>query len=62
MVPESLHDLRKFVTPEFIFGIGAASLAGRYVHNLSARKPLVVSDPGVMANGWTDRVCQSFEE
>ncbi|MFW5733463.1 MAG: alcohol dehydrogenase-like regulatory protein ErcA [Oceanidesulfovibrio sp.] len=62
MVAEKLLDLRKFVTPEFVFGIGAASLAGRYVHNLSARKPLVVSDPGVMACGWTDRVCHSFDE
>ncbi len=62
MVVESLLDLRKFVTPEFIFGTGAASLAGRYVHNLSARKALVVSDPGVMASGWADRVCQSLDE
>ncbi|QJT10412.1 alcohol dehydrogenase-like regulatory protein ErcA [Oceanidesulfovibrio marinus] len=62
MVAETLLDLRKFVAPEFIFGHGAASLAGRYVHNLSARKSLVISDPGVMSSGWTDHVCKSLEE
>lgn len=49
-------ELRKFVAPEFIFGIDARKLAGRYAKNFGARKVLVVSDPGVMAAGWTDQV------
>ena len=41
--------LRKFVAPEFVFGVGARHLAGRYAKNLGGRKILVVSDPGVIA-------------
>jgi alcohol dehydrogenase class IV len=55
-------DLRKFVAPEYVFGVGARSLAGRYAANLGARKVLVVSDPGVVAAGWTRDVTESLEE
>ncbi|MCM2359870.1 MAG: iron-containing alcohol dehydrogenase [Geobacteraceae bacterium] len=51
---ESEFALRKFVAPEFIFGIDARKLAGRYARNFGARKVLVVTDPGVMAAGWAD--------
>jgi alcohol dehydrogenase len=49
---EDLDHLRKFVAPEFIFGEGARRLVAQYVRNLGARKPLVVSDPGVIDAGW----------
>lgn len=45
--------LRKFVAPEFVFGIDARKLAGRYAKNFGARKVLVVTDPGVVSAGWT---------
>lgn len=48
--------LRKFVAPEFVFGIDARKLTGRYARNFGARKVLVVTDPGVMAAGWTNDV------
>lgn len=54
--------LRKFVAPEFIFGVGARRLAGRYARNLGGRKVLVVSDPGVVKAGWTKDVTDSVEE
>jgi len=54
-------DLRKFVAPEFIFGVGSRHLAGRYARNLGGRKILVVSDPGVVAAGWTSDVTNSLE-
>jgi alcohol dehydrogenase class IV len=54
-------ELRKFVAPEFIFGIGARHLAGRYARNLGGRKILVVSDPGVVLAGWTKDVTDSLE-
>ncbi|HEY7744824.1 MAG TPA: alcohol dehydrogenase-like regulatory protein ErcA [Desulfuromonadales bacterium] len=57
----SALELRKFVAPEYIFGVGARSLAGRYARNLGARKVLVVSDPGVVAAGWTGDVTDSLE-
>ncbi|MBC7962725.1 MAG: iron-containing alcohol dehydrogenase [Steroidobacteraceae bacterium] len=53
--------LRKFVAPEFVFGVGSRRLAGRYAKNLGGRKVLVVSDPGVVAAGWTRDVTDSLE-
>jgi len=54
--------LRKFVAPEFIFGMDARSLAGRYAKNFGARKVLVVTDPGVMAAGWSGQVIDSLRQ
>jgi alcohol dehydrogenase len=54
-------ELRKFVAPEYVFGVGARLLVGRYARNLGARKVLVVSDPGVVAAGWTGDVIGSLE-
>ena len=47
------RELRKFVAPEIIFGVGALNLAGQCGRNLGGSKALVVSDPGVLATGWT---------
>ncbi len=55
-------ELRKFVAPEFIYGTGALSLTGRYAQNLGARKALVVTDPGVIENGWADKACESLRK
>lgn len=55
-------ELRKFVAPEYIFGIDARLLVGRYAKNLGANKVLVVSDPGVVAAGWTAEVIANLEE
>jgi alcohol dehydrogenase len=54
-------DLRKFVAPEIIFGVGSLHLAGQYGRNLGGSKALVVSDPGVLAAGWTQQVLASVE-
>lgn len=52
---------RKFVSPEIIFGVGALDHAGQCCLNLGARRPLVVTDPGVIAAGWTAQVAASLE-
>lgn len=51
-----LYEMRKFVAPEFIFGVGSRRRVGHYARNLSARRVLVVSDPGVIAAGWLEDV------
>lgn len=61
MDAQSDLELRKFVAPEFIFGLGALKLAGRYAKNFGASRILVVTDPGVMAAGWTDQVIANLE-
>lgn len=53
--------LRKFLAPEIIFGAGALQLAGQYARNLGGSKALIVSDPGVLAAGWTQKVVASIE-
>ncbi len=54
-------NLRKFLAPEIIFGVGALELAGQYGRNLGGTKALVVSDPGVVRAGWVQQVLASIE-
>ncbi len=58
----ALYELRKFVAPEFIFGVGARHRVGFYARNFRARRVLVVTDPGVAAAGWLEDVCNDLEE
>lgn len=55
-----LLELRKFVVPEIVFGRGALSLVGRYAQNFGAVRALLVTDPGLIAAGWTDEAEQSL--
>ncbi|MEN6357444.1 MAG: alcohol dehydrogenase-like regulatory protein ErcA [Armatimonadota bacterium] len=55
-------ELRKFVAPECVFGADARNLAAKYALNLGARKVLVVTDPGVIACGWTDDVMTGLRD
>ncbi len=56
----SKWELRKFVAPEFVFGIDARRLVGRYARNLGAGHVLLVSDPGVVAAGWADEAAENL--
>jgi len=57
-----MMELRKFVAPEFIFGVGAMQLVGRYAVNFGAKKVLIVSDQGVIAAGWAEKVLNLLHE
>ena len=57
----SVSHLRKFVSPEIIFGAGARHSVSNYAHSFGARKVLVVSDPGVVEAGWVKDVTDSLE-
>jgi len=52
--------LRKFLAPEIVYGEGALELAGRHALNLGASKVLVVTDPGVQAAGWAQKIENSL--
>ena len=58
----SIENLRKFVAPEIIFGNGARYLAGEYCKKFYIAKPMIVTDPGVIAAGWADQVAQTLIE
>jgi alcohol dehydrogenase class IV len=45
----------KFVIPEVVFGVGTLAEVGGAVRRVGGRRPMVVSDPGVIAAGWVDR-------
>ena len=57
-----LYEMRKFVAPEFIFGVGARRRVGFYARNTMARRVMVVSDAGVMAAGWTNELLSDLAE
>ena len=57
----TLSQLRKFVSPEIIFGAGCRHHVGNYASTFGARKVLVVSDPGVVAAGWLADVEASLQ-
>ena len=44
--------LRKFVAPEFVFGEGASALAAQYAANLGSKRPMLVTDAGLIEAGW----------
>lgn len=54
-------ELRKFVVPEFVYGMGALNLIGRYAKNFGAKKTLVVTDPGVIKAGWLEKALDSLD-
>ena len=57
----AISPLRKFVSPEIIFGAGSRHSAGNYAATFGARRVLVVSDPGVVAAGWVTDIITSLD-
>ncbi len=57
-----ISQLRKFVTPEIIFGAGARKTVANYASTFGAKRVLLISDPGVQAAGWLADVEQSLAD
>jgi len=54
--------MRKFVAPEFIFGVGSRRRASHYAQHMMARRVLLVTDPGVISAGWLREVQADLSE
>lgn len=54
--PAEPAPLVKFHAPEVVFGVGSLSEAGFAAARLGARRPLVVTDPGIIEAGWVDEL------
>ncbi len=54
-------NLRKYVTPEIIFGNGSRHFAGQYAAQFAAAKVLLVADPQIAHTQWYADVCSSLE-
>lgn len=58
----ALYEMRKFVAPEFIFGVGARHKVAVYARNMEARRVLIVSDKGVIEAGWVQQAINDLAE
>lgn len=59
------HDistLRKFVSPEIVFGTGSRRSVANFASNFGARRVFLVSDPGVAAAGWVNEIVTLLTE
>lgn len=56
------YEMRKFVAPEFIFGVGALGRTGHYARHLNAQRILVVTDPGLIEAGWVAPLVDSLTD
>ncbi len=55
-------EIRKFLAPEYVFGIDARLKAGNYCKRFGGRRILLVTDQGVMQTPWVKDVVRSIEE
>jgi alcohol dehydrogenase len=53
---QSRRHVSKFLIPEVIFGLGTRAEVGGAVRRVGGRRPMLVSDPGVLAAGWVEQV------
>lgn len=53
---QDISVLRKFVSPEIVFGAGARKSVANFASNLGAKHVFLVSDPGVVAAGWVGEI------
>jgi alcohol dehydrogenase len=51
-IPRADERLLKFHVPETVFGLDSLAEAGFCAGRLGARRPFVVTDPGIIAAGW----------
>lgn len=58
---QNLSLLRKFVSPEIVFGAGCRHNVANFAITFGARRVLLVSDPGVVAAGWVADVEASLQ-
>ncbi len=57
-----MKELRKFVVPEVVFGSGARTLCSRYAVNFGSSRPLIVTDPGIIATGLVDETAAALRD
>lgn len=55
-------EMRKFVAPELVFGVGSSQLAGQYAENFGVTRALIVTDPGIVDCSWVRAVEKSVED
>jgi alcohol dehydrogenase class IV len=60
---EHIHlELRKFVAPEYIFGLDARKMATSYCRKLGAERVFLATDPGIRKTNWYTEFENSLKE
>lgn len=59
---DKIYEIRKFVAPEFVFGVGSRKFAGSYLNNLNINKVLLVTDKGLLKTPWVSELCDNLKE
>ena len=57
-----LLELRKFVAPEYVYGVDARFLAGSYCKRLGAERVFVATDAGMRKTPWLQELENSLQE
>ena len=57
-----MHELRKFLAPEFLFGRGAINLVSQFVDNLGSENPFIVTDAGLLKTKWPDMIFSQLKK
>ncbi|KRF19152.1 alcohol dehydrogenase [Nocardioides sp. Soil797] len=60
--PAETFELAKFHAPEVVLGSGSLTEAGFAAARLGARRPLVVTDPGIIEAGWVSELISHLRE
>lgn len=55
-------ELRKFVAPEYIFGVNARKMAANYCKKMGAEKVLIATDAGIQKTPWLNEIEQTLTE
>jgi alcohol dehydrogenase len=59
---ETSLELRKFVSPEFVIGVDARFITGRYAKNFKADNIFLVTEKEVITAGWVKDIIKSLDE
>ena len=61
MAGNHITALRKFVSPEMIWGIDARLMIAQYISNLESERPMIVTDCGITRQPWFADIINSVE-
>ena len=53
---------RKFVAPEYVFGVDSRLMAAAYCKKLGGRKILLVTDQGIKRTPWLNEIEKEFQK
>ena len=59
---QNMEQLRKFVSPEVVYGLESLNLVKDYVQNYESARVLIVTDEGIIKAGWCGKVADVLEK